>query len=121
MIRHKALYRLRVEIAVREGDADVIVGNAAAAGAGTFTAALKFHAFPEVDYMARIRKVRSSAEVIEGYRSLVAEGDVEEAPGGQDRLRPGMTGSARIDAGPRPIISILLRKPYRFIRSLIWL
>ncbi|HZI93110.1 MAG TPA: GAF domain-containing protein [Patescibacteria group bacterium] len=111
---------LRVEIAVREGDADVIVGNAAA-GTGAFTAALKFHAFPEVDYQARIRKVRSSAEMIEGYRSLVAEGDVEQPPGGQQGLRPGMTGSARIDAGPRPLISILLRRPYRFIRSLIWL
>lgn len=113
--------RLRVEIAVRESDADVLVRNQDGVDSGLFHAALKFRAFPEMDYEARILKVRSSAEMVEGYRSLVAEGDVEEKPGGRGGLRPGMTGEARIDAGPRPLIAILLRKPYRFIRSLIWL
>jgi HlyD family secretion protein len=110
--------RLKVEIAVRESDADVLVRNESSQN---LYAALKFHAFPEIDYGARIRKVRSAAEMVEGYRSLVAEGDVEEGPVGRGGLKPGMTGYARIDAGPRSLITVLLRRPYRFFRSLVWL
>ena len=84
--------RLRVEIAVQEHDADVLVGGVPGDG---LLAALKFNAFPERE--------------------------VEQPAGVQDGLRPGMTGRARVDAGPRPIVSILLRRPYRFFRSLIWL
>jgi len=103
---------------VAEHDADVLVGGSHRAG---FVAALKFNAFPERDYRAAIRRVRSAAEMVDGHRCLVAEGEVDLPDGPGDGLRPGMTGRARIDAGPRPIVSILLRRPYRFIRSLFWL
>ena len=84
-------------------------------------AALKFSAFPAADYTARIRRVRSAAEMVEGARSLVAEGEIVDEGGKLQTLRPGMTGYARINAGPRRLIVIMLRKPYRFIRSMIWL
>ncbi len=81
------------------------------------TAVLKFQSFPEADYEAEITHVRAAAEMVKSRPSLVAEGVVTDPV----RLRPGMTGSARIEAGPRPIISLLMRKPYRLIRSMIWL
>ncbi|HEY3174918.1 MAG TPA: GAF domain-containing protein [Candidatus Polarisedimenticolia bacterium] len=115
------LDRLRVEIAVKEVDADILVKRGPDGREPAAAAALKFSAFPAVDYRARIVKVRAAAEVIEGARSLVAEGEIEEGPEGTGGLKPGMTGFARIDAGPRALISIILRKPYRFVRSMIWL
>lgn len=112
---------LRVEIAVAEPNADVLVRRGGD-GDGPMEAALKFNAFPADDYRARIRKVRSAAEMVEGARSLVAEGEIVGAAAGRaDSLKPGMTGYARIDAGSRRLIAIMLRKPYRFLRSLIWL
>ena len=113
--------RLRVEIAVREFDADILVRHEREEPETPFEAALKFNAFPAIDYRARILKVRAAAEMVEGARSLVAEGEIEAAPGGIGGLKPGMTGFARINAGPRPLISLIFRKPYRFVRSLIWL
>lgn len=113
--------QLRVEIAVAEPNADILVRHEKDDGGTVMEAALKFNAFPAYDYTARIRRVRSSAEMVEGARSLVAEGEIVNVAGGGDTLKPGMTGYARIDAGSRRLIAIVLRKPYRFIRSLIWL
>lgn len=107
---------LKVEIAVREADADVLVRMTE-----PFMAALKFDTFPDRDYQARIDHVRSSAEMLLGQRVLIAEGRVIPPPGTEGELRPGMTGRARLDAGSRPLAQILFRKPYRFVRSLIWL
>ncbi len=108
---------LRVEIAVSEKDAGVLVRDEKAAAGGELSAVLKFHAFPEIDYEAEVTHVRAAAEMVGAVPSLVAEGIVT-APG---RLKPGMTGLARIEAGTRPILSLLLRKPYRLVRSMIWL
>lgn len=108
--------RLRVEIAVRENEADVLL---LPRGPGEMQAALKFHAFPEIDYVARIRRVRSAAEMVDGRPALVAEGEVGGSPG-QPVPRPGMTANARIDAGSRPLIAVILRRPWRFLMSLLW-
>ena len=113
--------RLRVEIAVRETDADILIRHVQEEPGAPFEAALKFNAFPAIDYRARIQRVRAAAEMVEGARSLVAEGVIEEGQGGRGGLKPGMTGFARINAGPRPLITLIFRKPYRFVRSLIWL
>jgi len=119
---------LRVEIAVREIDADVLVGNSGGHEGGVpqregrpLEAAVKFSAFPESYYRAKIVGVRTAVETLHGERVLVAEGEVTGSPVSLERLRPGMTGDARILCGSRPLISVLLRRPYRFLRSLIWL
>ena len=112
---------LRVEIAVAEQNADILVRHDKEARDAAMEAALKFNAFPAADYTARISKVRSAAEMVEGERSLVAEGEIVDDAPDHNGLKPGMTGYARINAGPRRLIAILLRRPYRFIRSLIWL
>ncbi|HJQ97018.1 MAG TPA: HlyD family efflux transporter periplasmic adaptor subunit, partial [Candidatus Polarisedimenticolaceae bacterium] len=109
---------LRVEVAVREGDAEVLVRPKPE---GSLLAALKFNAFPEADFRADINHVRAAAEVIDGARSLVAEGEVRDPGATGDLLKPGMTGYARIYAGSKPLIVLLLRRPYRFLRGMIWL
>ncbi|MFQ5700320.1 MAG: GAF domain-containing protein [Acidobacteriota bacterium] len=106
---------LRVEIAVREQDADLLLGNT-----DPLMAVLKFRAFPESDRVARVDHVRSVVEEVLGERFIVAEGDVRPAPG-DGRLRPGMTGEARIDVGSRSLLWVFLRRPYRFLRRMIWL
>ncbi|HET9480182.1 MAG TPA: GAF domain-containing protein, partial [Candidatus Polarisedimenticolia bacterium] len=114
---------LKVEIAVRETDADVLVSGAPGGAGGTapMGAVLKFHAFPQVDFAARIDRVRASLQAVDGASSLVAEGVVDTSGPDGARLRPGMNADARISAGPRPILWLLVRRPYKLIRSLIWL
>ncbi len=112
---------LRVEVAVREADADVLLRPAAQGGPVRLRAVLKFGAFPEVDFVAEVTHVRSAAEVVEGARSLVAEGVLREPAGMLGVLKPGMSASARVGGGERSIASLLVRRPYRFLRGLIWL
>jgi len=106
---------LRVEIAVPERDADVLLGDR------DLTAALKFQAFPEADGTARIDHVRSTVEWPMGQPTVTAEGEIVPGPGFEGRLRPGMTGEARIEAGSRSLAWVLMRRPWRFFQRLVWI
>jgi len=106
---------LRVEIAVNERDADVLLGDR------QLMAALKFQAFPETDGIARIDHVRSSVDATMSGPTITAEGEIVEVEGFEGRLRPGMTGEARIEAGSQSLAWVLLRRPWRFVQRLVWI
>jgi hypothetical protein len=64
-----------------------------------------------------VLKIRPAAELVGGQTSLVVEAAVS---GSAQDLRPGMTGQARIAAGPRSLAFLALRRPYRYLRRSLW-
>ena len=55
----------------------------------------------------------------EGRNVYLARGRVEQ--GMAAWWRPGMGGTARIDAGQRPLIWVMTHRTVRFLREFFWL
>ncbi|MFQ5927284.1 MAG: HlyD family secretion protein, partial [Terriglobia bacterium] len=101
--------RVRAEMAVPEKElADVAVGQ---------KVVLKARGFPGETFRGRLTAIspRVSEEEIENV--AVAYTEVENP---DLKLRPGMTGHAKIYAGQRPLGAVLLRRLLRTVRVEFW-
>jgi multidrug resistance efflux pump len=74
---------------------------------------------PELKFAVRLTRLEPVATVKGGQNVFLARAQVEDAP--MAWWRPGMGGTARIDAGDRPILWILTHRTLRFLQKVFWL
>lgn len=106
LIDHRAL---RVEIAVPERE----VGDVRAG----FPVKLKARGYPSLSFEGRVTAISPVASDREGEPVLLVESEI---PNGDGTLKAGMTGSARIYCGQRPVGALMLRRIVRYIRTEFW-
>lgn len=102
------LGQMRIEVDIAAEDAAWVTEGS--------EAALWFDAVGRSD-VATVSRLRPRSEVRDGRNVFVAEVELYNT---DDSLRPGMRGSARVRSGTRPLGWVLLRKPWYFIRDLLW-
>jgi len=96
-----------VELAVRENQISFVDP-----GMGVM---VRFDAFPDTTWNGKIEKINPKSLLRENRNVFIAELEFRNLEG---RLRPGMQGKAKIDAGLKPLGWILFRKPWY---TLLWL
>ena len=74
---------------------------------------LKFDSFPFKTFSAEIQRVHPRAEDVDGDSVFIADVVLENSAG---RLRPGMSGSAKISSGWSPLGWNLFHRPWESIR-----
>lgn len=74
---------------------------------------LKFDSFPFQTFSAEIQRVHPRAETVEDASVFVADVVLENSSG---RLRPGMSGSAKVSSGWSPLAWNLFHRPWESIR-----
>lgn len=74
---------------------------------------------PEQRFAIEIERIDPAAVLREGRNVYLARGRVSE--GMAAWWRPGMGGTARIDAGERPLIWVMTYRSVRFLREFFWL
>jgi multidrug efflux pump subunit AcrA (membrane-fusion protein) len=79
--------------------------------------ALKARAHPLMTFPARLERLAPRAEPGEVQSTVTAYCRLEDPEG---RLRPGMTGHARVYTGRRPVGAILFDRALRFLRTEFW-
>jgi multidrug efflux pump subunit AcrA (membrane-fusion protein) len=82
-----------------------------------YSVALKARAHPLMSFPARLDRLSPKAEHGEVQSTVTAYCLLKDPEG---RLRPGMTGHARVYTGPRPVGTILLDRTLRFLRTEFW-
>lgn len=101
--------RQRIELAVSEPDAGLLATG--------MPVKVKLHAFSSRSLRAQVEQVGVAAAVVDGNRVFLARARIEPpAP----PLRSGMTGRAKIDTGRASVARLLLRRPARWIWSVVW-
>lgn len=78
---------------------------------------LKVRSLPFETFHGRVVHVAADAETVGDNRQFMVLTDIDN-PG--LRLRPGMTGFAKISCGKRPLVSLVLRRLIHFIRVEFW-
>ena len=76
---------------------------------------VRFDAFPNTIWNGKIEKINPKSMIRDNRNVFIAELEFNNPDG---RLRPGMQGKAKIDAGRKPLGWILFRKPWY---TLLWL
>jgi len=74
---------------------------------------------PDQRFAIKLERIDPASTLREGRNIYLARAKVES--GIPTWWRPGMGGTARIDAGDRPLIWILTHRTVRFLRELFWL
>jgi len=75
---------------------------------------VRFDAFPETTWDGAIEKINPKSKIRENRNVFIAELEFENP---DEKLRPGMQGKAKVDAGLKPLGWILFRKPwYSFLK-----
>ena len=74
---------------------------------------------PEQRFAIEIDRIDPASTLREGRNVYLARGRVEQ--GMAAWWRPGMGGTARIDAGQRPLIWVMTHRTVRFLREFFWL
>jgi hypothetical protein len=74
---------------------------------------------PEQRYAIEIDRIDPASTLREGKNIYLARGRLQE--GIAPWWRPGMGGTARIDAGQRPLIWVMTHRTVRFLREFFWL
>ena len=74
---------------------------------------------PDQRFAIQIDRIDPASTLREGRNIYLARAKVQE--GIPAWWRPGMGGTARIDAGDRPLIWVLTHRSVRFLRELLWL
>ncbi len=98
-----------VEIAVPEEDSALLeVGQ---------PLEFKLNPFPTRTFKGRVSRLGAGIREEGQARFVIAEADVQNP---EKLLRAGMLGKAKIRAGNRQIITLLLRKPARWLYSKLW-
>ncbi len=100
---------VRLHLAVHENDiADVKVDA---------PVSLKVRSLPFEEFRGRVARISDLADTSgEGRRFLV----VTEMPNTDGKLKPGMSGFAKIDCGDRTILSLITRRLVQFFRVEFW-
>ncbi len=96
-----------VELAVREGHISFVDPG--------MEVTVRFDAFPNTTWHGTIEKIRPKSMTRDNRNVFIAELEFNNPDG---RLRPGMQGKAKINAGTKPLGWILFRKPWY---TLLWL
>lgn len=78
---------------------------------------LKARAQPFQSYAAQVDRTAPAAGRGEVQSTMTVYCRIENS---SEELRPGMTGHARVQTGPRPIGAILLDRAFRFLRTEFW-
>jgi hypothetical protein len=74
---------------------------------------------PDQRFVIKVDRIDPASTLREGRNIYLARAKVQEAIPAW--WRPGMGGTARIDAGDRPLIWVLTHRTVRFLRELFWL
>ena len=74
---------------------------------------------PDQKFKLIIDRMDPAATQREGHNVYMARGRVESAP--QGWWRPGMGGTAKLEAGDRSLIWVLTHRTVRFLRQVFWL
>ena len=74
---------------------------------------------PEQRYAIEIDRIDPASTLREGKNVYLARGRLQE--GIAPWWRPGMGGTARIEAGERPLIWVMTHRTVRFLREFFWL
>ena len=74
---------------------------------------------PEQRFVIEIDRIDPASNLREGKNIYLARGRLQE--GIAPWWRPGMGGTARIDAGERPLIWVMTHRTVRFLREFFWL
>jgi biotin carboxyl carrier protein len=74
---------------------------------------------PDQRFVIKLDRIDPASTLREGRNVYLARAKVQEAIPAW--WRPGMGGTARIDAGDRPLIWVLTHRTVRFLRELFWL
>ena len=74
---------------------------------------------PEQRFAIEIDRIDPASNLREGKNIYLARGRLQE--GIAPWWRPGMGGTARIDAGERPLIWVMTHRTVRFLREFFWL
>ena len=74
---------------------------------------------PDQRFATQIDRIDPASTLREGRNVYLARAKVLAGIPGW--WRPGMGGTARIDAGDRPLIWVLTHRTVRFLRELFWL
>jgi biotin carboxyl carrier protein len=74
---------------------------------------------PDQRFVIKLDRIDPASTLREGRNIYLARAKVQEAIPAW--WRPGMGGTARIDAGDRPLIWVLTHRTVRFLRELFWL
>jgi hypothetical protein len=74
---------------------------------------------PEQRFSIEIDRIDPASTLREGRNVYLARGQLQE--GIAQWWRPGMGGTARIDAGERPLIWVMTHRTVRFLREFFWI
>ncbi|HVQ65499.1 MAG TPA: hypothetical protein VMT78_13250, partial [Terriglobia bacterium] len=75
---------------------------------------MKVRGLRDADFEGRVDSIAVVAQPVEGDQVIIVRSQLS---GDTANLKPGMTGWARIYAGKRPIISLVTRRMYRWIKT----
>jgi multidrug resistance efflux pump len=75
---------------------------------------LKVGGLSDADFEGRVDSISVVAQAVEGEQVFIVR---SQFAGEDANLKPGMTGWAKIYAGKRPIISIVTRRMYRWVKT----
>lgn len=81
------------------------------------TGELVVSALPETAFPIRLTRIIPASSVVDGKNVFVAEAEVSE---NSERLRPGMKGVGKIDAGERLLIWVWTRPFLDWLRLFVW-
>jgi multidrug efflux pump subunit AcrA (membrane-fusion protein) len=76
-----------------------------------------FAAFPEESFGFEVETVTPVSSAKEGSNTFRVEGRLDETPA---KLRPGMQGAAKVDAGRRRLLWIWTHDAVDRLRLLVW-
>ena len=78
---------------------------------------LKVRSLPFEEFRGHVAKIADLADTVgDGRRFLVTT----EIANTQGLLKPGMSGFARVECGPQPVLSLLTRRAMQFFRVEFW-
>ncbi len=100
---------VQLEIAVPEADVSLVAPGA--------SVKVKLNAFPTASWRGTVQRVGVVAAEEGGERVFLVRAALE---GNAAALRPGLTGRAKINTGPASVARILLRRPARWLWSVLW-
>jgi multidrug efflux pump subunit AcrA (membrane-fusion protein) len=72
---------------------------------------------PDVAFPIRVTKIIPASSIVNGKNVFVAEAEVSQ---NSDRLRPGMKGVSKVDAGERLLIWVWTRPFIDWLRLFVW-
>ncbi len=109
LLRIIRLDSVRVLTKISEGDLDLVKPDA--------PIALRLRSFPNQRYTGTVQQISSEAEESRSQSLFKVAGVLENSDG---RLKAGMSGKLKIQAGKKPLFKILGRSVVRFFKVEFW-